>query len=163
MNKRLKKMLEQNKYFLTKKGLEELKKEYKILKELRNAKTKDETPNVLESEELNPEYLSFQEDLELLETRLVELENVLENFVLIKKPDKSEADKINLGAVVTVQINDQKNEFMLVGTLEANPDLGKISDESPVGQALLGHKIGDEIIISSPNKTVYKIKNIKYN
>ena len=51
---------------------------------------------------------------------------------------------------------------MIVGTLEANPSLGKISNESPVGKALLGRRVGDEVIISSPIKTVYKIKGIKY-
>jgi transcription elongation factor GreA len=49
-----------------------------------------------------------------------------------------------------------------VGTLEANPALGKISNESPVGKALLGHKIGDEVLVSSPAKIAYKIKGIKY-
>jgi len=156
-------MSEQKKYFLTEQGLKELKKEYQILKELRNAKTKGEAPNVLESEDLNPEYLSFQEDLEFLETRLTELENILESFSLIKKPSKTDAKKVGLGAIVTVQVNGDKDEFTLVGTLEANPALGKISDESPVGNALLGHKVGDEITISSPVKTIYKIKKIRYS
>jgi len=156
-------MSEQKKYFLTKEGLKELEKEYQVLKELRNAKTRGEAPNLLESEDLNPEYLSFQEDLEFLETRLTELENILENFALIKKPSKAEANKIGLGAMITVKVNGDKDEFTLVGTLEANPALGKISDESPVGSALLGHKVGDEITISSPVKTIYKIKKIRYD
>ena len=49
-----------------------------------------------------------------------------------------------------------------MGTLEANPELGKISNESPVGKALLGHKAGDEIVINSPQKISYKIKNVRY-
>ena len=59
-------------------------------------------------------------------------------------------------------MDGQKDEFVIVGTLEANPALGKISNESPVGKALLGHKIGDEVVVSSPMKTTYKIRNIKY-
>jgi transcription elongation factor GreA len=51
---------------------------------------------------------------------------------------------------------------MIVGTLEANPSEGRISIESPVGKALLGKKVGDEVIITSPIKIVYKIKKIKY-
>ena len=51
---------------------------------------------------------------------------------------------------------------MVVGTLEANPEQGKISSESPVGKALLGRKIGEKVMISSPVKTIYKIKKIKY-
>ena len=156
-------MAEIKKFYLTKDGLKELKKEYQVLKELRRAKTKGEAPKTWESEDLNPEYLSFQEDLDFLETRLGELENILENYDLIKKPDNKDSNKVSLGATVTVQVHGQKDEFIIVGTLEANPVLGRISDESPVGHALLGSKIGDEITISSPIKTIYKIKKIKYS
>jgi len=155
-------MADQKKFYLTKKGLEDLKKECEVLKNLRNAKIKGESPKLWESEDLNPEYLSFQEDLEFLETRLAELENVLDNFSLIEKPSKDKLGVVDLGATVTVQVDGAKDEFVVVGTLEANPALGKISDESPVGHALLGSKVGDEIIVSSPVKTIYKIKKIKY-
>ena len=156
-------MDDQKKFYLTKKGLEDLKKEHEILKSLRGAKTKGEAPKIWESEDLNPEYLSFQEDLEFLETRLAELENILDNFSLIGKPSRDKLGIVDLGAIVTVQVNDAKDEFIIVGTLEANPALGKISDESPVGHALLGSKVGDEIVISSPVKTIYKIKKIRYS
>jgi len=156
-------MADQKKFYLTKKGLEDLKKECEVLKNLRNAKIKGESPKLWESEDLNPEYLSFQEDLEFLETRLAELENVLDNFSLIEKPSKDKLGVVDLGATVTVQVDGAKDEFVVVGTLEANPALGKISDESPVGHALLGSKVGDEIIISSPVKTIYKIEKIKYS
>jgi transcription elongation factor GreA len=156
-------MADQKKFYLTKKGLEDLKKEYEILKSLRSAKTKGEAPKIWESEDLNPEYLSFQEDLEFLETRLAELENILDNFSLIKKPLGERLDLVDLGATVTVQVNDAKDEFTIVGTLEANPAMGKISDESPVGHSLLGSRVGDEITISSPVKTIYKIKKIRYS
>ena len=63
---------------------------------------------------------------------------------------------------VKIDVDGQKDEFVIVGTLEANPALGKISNESPVGKALLGHKIGDEVLVSSPAEIKYKIKNIKY-
>ena len=67
-----------------------------------------------------------------------------------------------MGAKVRVDVEGQKGEFTIVGTLEANPAIGKISNESPVGRALLGHKIGDEVLVSSPVDIKYKIKNIKY-
>jgi transcription elongation factor GreA len=143
--------------------LEGLKKEYEILKQIRLAKTKGEAPKILESEDLNPEYLAFQEDLNFLETRIAELENVFENVELIGRPKKAEAKLINLGATVRIQVDGNKDEFTIVGTLEANPSLGKISDQSPVGRALLGHRVGDEVVVSSPVKTIYKIKKIKYN
>jgi transcription elongation factor GreA len=69
---------------------------------------------------------------------------------------------VGVGAKIRVDVAGQKEEFILVGTLEANPALGKISNESPVGKALLGHKIGDEVVVPSPVEIKYKIKNIKY-
>ena len=76
-------MPEIKKFYLTKNGLEKLKKEYKDLKILRVAKTEGEVPKILESEDLNPEYLSFQEDLSFLDSRLSELEYILKNTELI--------------------------------------------------------------------------------
>ena len=156
-------MEERKKFYLTKKGLEEFKKEYETLKNLRVAKTKGEVPKIWESEDLNPEYLSFQEDLNFLETRIVELENIFKNTCLIKRPLKKDLDVVNLGAIVKVKVGEEKDEFIIVGTLEAKPSLGRISNESPVGSALLGSRVGDEVVVSSPIKTVYKIKSIKYN
>ena len=156
-------MEERKKFYLTKKGLKAIKKEYKILKNLRLAKTKGEAPKIWESEDLNPEYLSFQEDLSFLETKVAELENILKNVELIKRPSKEKSKVIGLGATVVVEVEGDKDEFTIVGTLEANPSLGKISNESPVGKTLLGHKVGDEVIISSPIKVIYKIKKIKYS
>jgi len=154
---------EEKKFYLTKEGLENIKREYQALRNLRFAKTKEEVPRIWESEDLNPEYLSFREDLSFLEARLSELENILKNARLIKPPSKEKARFINLGATVLVDVEGDKDEFKIVGTLEANPSLGKISNESPVGRALLGHRVGDEVMVSSPIKTIYKIKKIKYS
>ena len=155
-------MVQRKKFHLTLKGLENIKKEYKVLKNLRLAKTRGEVPKIWESEDLNPEYLSFQEDLSFLETRIAELENILKNVELIKTPSKKKRDIIELGGTVIVEVEGDKDEFTIVGTLEAKPSLGKISNESPVGMALLGHKVGDEVVVSSPVKTIYKISKIKY-
>lgn len=156
-------MTKQKKFYLTKEGLEKIKKEYEDLRNLKFLKTKGEMPKIWHSEDLNPEYLSFQEDLSFLETRIAELEYILKNAELIKAPSKEKQNIINLGAQVIVGVDDQTDEFEIVGTLEANPAIGKISNESPVGKILLGHKVGDEVIVSSPIMTTYKIKKIKYN
>jgi len=148
---------------LTKEGLEKLKREYQLLKELKLSKLKGEAPRSLFSEEIDSEYLIFQDDMSFLESRLSELEYILKNFVLIEKPPKEKQDTVQLGATVTLEDSQGKiNEFMIVGTLEANPSAGKISDESPVGKALLGKKVGEEVVITSPIKIKYKIKKIKY-
>jgi transcription elongation factor GreA len=157
-------MMRDKKFYLTKEGIERLQKEYRELKNLKALKTEGEMPKILHSEDLNPEYLSLQEDLSFLEFRLAELKNILENFELIKAPQKSERHVVALGATVTLaEPSGQINEFMIVDSLEANPNEGKISAESPVGKAILGKKIGEEVIITSPIKVVYKIKKIKYH
>jgi len=156
-------MSEIKKFYLTKEGLEKIKKEYRNLRNLRLAKTKGEAPKIFESEDLNPEYLSFQEDLSFLESRIVELEYILKNAELIKVPAKDRQNMVDVGATVTLEEpNGSINEFMIVGTLEANPSEGRISTESPVGRALMGHKVGEEAVITSPIKVPYKIKKIKY-
>lgn len=154
-------MEERNNFYLTKEGLKDLKKEYQSLKAIKAAKLRGEAPNILESEDLNPDFVVFQEDLNFIESRIAELEIIIEKALLIKNP--AEKNIVDLGATVDLLINGQKDEFTIVGTLEANPMLGKISNESPVGKALLGHKIGEEVIVSSPVKTIYKIRKIKYN
>ena len=157
-------MIDKQTYFLTEEGFKSIKSEYETLEKIRASKVKGEVPKIWESEDLNPDFLSFQEDMELLETRLIELENVLKNVKIIKTPSKNEKNNVQLGAVVTLQIDRKEvDELKIVGTLEANPSLGKISDQSPVGKALLGHAIGDEVVVSSPIKTIYKIKKIRYS
>ncbi len=157
-------MTNQETFYLTKEGIDLIKKEYEDLKHLRSAKVKGDVPKTWESEDLNPDYISFQEDMELLETRIEELENVLKNAKLIKPPKGAELAVVNLGAKVSLEIDEKdKDELRIVGTLEADPSLGKISNESPVGRALMGKKAGEEVEVCSPVKTIYKIKKIRYS
>lgn len=150
-------------FFITKKKLQELKKEHKELLDIERKKALgQEAPKILESEDLNPEFVSFQEDIGFLRSRIDELNNIIEHHELIKIPPKDKQSVVSVGAKVKIAVDGQKDEFVIVGTLEANPALGKISNESPVGRALLGHKIGDEVVVASPAEMKYKIKNIKY-
>jgi len=150
-------------FYVTKQKLNELKKEYEDLIVFERNKTIGvEAPKVLESEDMNPEFVSYHEDMESLRGRIEELKNIIENHQLIKLPPKEKQVFVDIGAKVTLDFGGKKDEFMVVGTLEANPSLNKISNESPVGKAILGHKVGDEVIITSPETIKYKIKNIKY-
>lgn len=155
-------MAQEKKYYLTEEGIKKLEKERGDLRNLKLSKTTGESPKIWQSEDLNPEYLAFQEDMEFLESRLTELDYILNNAEIIKAPAKEGRSAVNLGARVFVDVEGQTDEFEIVGTLEANPALGKISNESPVGKALLGHRAGDEVVVSSPIKTTYRIKKIKY-
>lgn len=150
-------------FYITKEKLQELRKEYEELVAFEHKKALGETaPKILESEDLNPEFVSFQEDVGFLRSRIDEIKNILEHYELIKNPAKSEKNVVGLGASVAIDIDGHKENFVIVGTLEANPSLGKISNESPVGKALLGHKVGDQVVVLAPVKTTYKIKSIKY-
>jgi len=155
--------MEEKIFYITKQKLRELKEEYDELLNFEHKKSlSQEAPKVLESEDLNPEFVSFQEDVGFLRSRIDELKNVIDHHELIKNPAKNERSVIGVGAKVKIAVDGQNDEFLLVGTLEANPAIGKISNESPVGRALLGHRVGDEIVVNSPMKITYKIKNIKY-
>jgi transcription elongation factor GreA len=158
--------MEDKKIYLTKEGLEKIKKEYEALKKIRLAKTAgQEAPKIWESEDINLEYLSFEEDLEFLETKLVEFDYIIKNAQIITKPPKEKRNLVCMGATVTLQEEDRGgaiNEFVIVGSLEANPNEGKISADSPVGRALLGKSIGEKVVITSPIEVIYKIKDIKY-
>ncbi|MCX6738060.1 MAG: GreA/GreB family elongation factor [Candidatus Parcubacteria bacterium] len=149
--------------YLTKEGLAKLEKEYEELKVLKNQRTKNDTLTTASSLEIDSEYSAFQEDLDLLESRIAELEIILKNYKLILSPGKGSPKEVLLGTTVIVEVEGQQDEFMIVGSLEANPMLGKISNESPVGRALLGRKIGEEVKVQSSVVTIYKIRKITYN
>ena len=149
-------------YYLTKDGLENLKNALQEMKDLRKAKLGKEAPAAFYSEELNSEFVSFRDEMDVLDAKIDEMEHVLKNYEIIKPPLASEKDKIGLGAKVKVEIDGATDDFTIVGTWEANPSLGLISDESPVGKALLGKKVGDMAVLNSPIKIAYKIKKITY-
>ena len=134
------------KFYVTKDGLVKVKREYEKLREFKRLKTMGEMPSLLHSEEANPEYLAFQEDLTLLETRIGELENVLNNAQLIRPPKSEERQTAQLGAIVTLDFGGGIDEFMLVGTIEADPAQKKISNESPLGKALIGARVGQTVM-----------------
>lgn len=149
-------------FYLTKEGLEKIKREYKNLLLLKQEKINTGTPVAFHSEELDTEFVAFKEDLELMEARINDLEYILQNHQIIEPPEKDCQKIVLIGATVEVDVNGQKDEFSIVGTLEADPNLGKISDESPVGRALIGKKEGETAFVNSQAKTVYKILKVKY-
>ncbi|MCD6550069.1 GreA/GreB family elongation factor [bacterium] len=155
--------MEKEKIFLTKEGLERFKKEWRELIKIKKAKSKGGVPEVFHSQEVNPDYLAFQEDMSFLEDRIAELKFILKNAKLIKAPPKEKQHIVDLGATVVLEEPEGKTtEFMIVSTLEANPSEGKISFESPVGKAIFNRKVGEVIYINSPTKATYKIKKVIY-
>jgi len=108
----------------------------------------------------NADYHKAKEDQALLEGRIQELEYVLRNAIIVE--DTGEArDVVDIGARVTVQEDDFDPEvFMLVGAKEADPRNGKISNESPIGLALMGHRVGDVVEADTPGGKI-RLKILK--
>lgn len=149
-------------YSLTSEGIKELEKEHAALVAERGPiaeriKTAREFGDLAE----NAEYSSARQEQERTEVRISEIENILQNVEVIKKPKGD--SKVQLGSTVKLKskASGKTKEFQVVGTVEADPLNGKISDESPIGQALIGKKLGDEVEIVTPAETAkYKITDI---
>ena len=92
-------------FYLTKEKLGELKKEYEALVDFEHSKiVNQEAPKVLESEDINLEFVSFQEDIVFLRSRINELKNILEHYEIIKKPSKEKQTFVGLGAKVKIEV-----------------------------------------------------------
>lgn len=147
-------------YLLTKEGVAELEQELAALVAERGPiaeriKTAREFGDLAE----NAEYSAARQEQERTESRISEIENILQNVEIIQKPKGD--SKVQLGSTVKLKADGKTKEFQVVGTVEADPLNGKISDESPIGQALLGKKEGDSVEIVTPaDKTSYKIVDI---
>lgn len=148
------------KYYLTKEGLKKLQEEYEKLRQEREKKMA-EVPPMVDLHGPDSEYLTIHEELSMIEAKMEELEEVLQNVELIKLPPKHKRNEVHPGAIVEVEIEGRKETFKLVGSLEADPLSGKISFDSPVGRALLGKRKGETVYIEKC-KAVYKIKKIIY-
>jgi len=152
----------EKKYYLTKNGLKDIKKELYEMKKEKREKLKDNSPVVFHSEDVNPDYLLFSKDMEFLKEKIAKLEDVLQNIEMIKKPEKN-CKEILMGAKIILEISGKKEKIMIVGTMEADPIKGKISNESPIGIALMGKKEGENVsVFSGDKKNIYKIKKVLY-
>lgn len=139
---------------LTKEGAEELREELQNLISQRTM-IADRIKQARELGDLseNAEYQAAREDQDRLEGRIGELEHILHNMQLIKKPKGG--GQVRLGATVELKANGKTKKFQIVGTMEADPMAGKVSDESPIGKALLGKKVGDKAELKTPSETAH--------
>jgi transcription elongation factor GreA len=148
-------------YRLTQAGVDELKDEHESLVGERSGVAE----RIKDARELgdlseNAEYQSAREEQDRLEARIAELEHILQSVQIIKVTKNS--GKIRLGSEVELKSSAGKNEhFQIVGTMEADPMNGKISDESPIGQVLMGREKGDTVELRLGNQTTsYKVLDI---
>lgn len=139
--------------YLTQKGLEELKIE---LDDLINVKRPANIQSIKEARALgdlseNADYDAARNEQAVLEGRIKKIEQMLENYEIIEEASK---DKVGLGSTVSIRYVDDDNEqdeYKIVGSHEADPFASKISNESPIAKALLNHKVGETVVVESPN------------
>jgi transcription elongation factor GreA len=152
------------KIYLTPKGLEDLKREYDDLNKTKRPEIVARLSAAREMGDLseNAEYAAAREELAFIDGRIEELEMLLKQAVVIENGVGHKGNTVDLGSQVTVKIADKSEiVFTLVGEWEADPQEKKISHESPLGKALLGRTIGDEIQVDAPAGTmVYKVVSI---
>ncbi len=144
--------------YLTQEGYEDLKKE---LDDLINVKRPANIKAIKEARALgdlseNAEYDAARNEQAELEGRIKKIEQILENVSIIENVDNS---KVSIGNKVKIKYVDdgEEDEYQIVGSQEADPFEAKISNESPIAQALLGSKVGDTVDVNSPNG-VYQVE-----
>ncbi|MFZ3009657.1 MAG: transcription elongation factor GreA [Candidatus Microsaccharimonas sp.] len=146
-------------YQITSDGKKELEKELVTLK-ARRGEVADKIAEARDFGDLseNAEYDAAREEQGLLETRIAEIEDILNNADIIKSTRKK---TIDLGSKVELKTGNKSVSYIIVGPVEANPLEGKISNESPIGMALYGKKVGDSATIStSKGDVIYKVSQV---
>jgi len=147
---------------ITKNGLKSLKDEHeklvndkrpKLVKRLSEARAAGDLSE-------NSDYQNARDELEFLDGRISELDNVLKNAVVMKSANGG--SKVAVGTKVKLKVNGNKHEYHIVGEWEADPVNKKISHESPLGRALCDKKVGDKVEVEAPaGKVTYEILSIK--
>lgn len=156
-------MTNNDRIFITLEGLKKLKEEYKELTEKRRAEVVQRIQTARELGDLNEnaEYTTAREEQARIEGRILELEEFLKRAEVVKK--KKNCQQISIGCRVKVHLEGQDQEFEIVGATEADPSQGKVSHESPLGQALLGKKVGDKIKVATPSgHVVYEVLEVLF-
>lgn len=149
--------------YLTEDGAKKLRGELARLKGEDRANLSKRLRSAIQQGDLseNADYISAKEEQGFLEGRILELERILKNVQIITK--SKESHQVTIGSLVTVQETGNLQEvFQIVGPDEADPMKGLISFESPLGKALMDHKVNDVVEFSSPGGTIkFKILKIE--
>ncbi|MEK7112482.1 MAG: transcription elongation factor GreA [Patescibacteria group bacterium] len=147
---------------MTKEGLGTLKKELDEMVNEKRPKLVERLANARSQGDLteNSDYSNAKEELEFLDGRISELENVLKTATIVSGNHKK--DGVGVGTRVTVKVSGEKHVYEMVGEWEADPVNKKISPESPLGQALVGKKVGEKAEVQAPaGKLIYEILAIE--
>ncbi len=147
--------------YLTSQGLIQLQQE---LEELKNVKRPQTIKRIEEAKAMgdlseNAEYDDAKEAQAMVEARIYEIDEILKNYQLID--DAAGAKKVRVGSTVKLEVQGKERVYTIVGSNEADPVSGKISNESPIGRALIGAAPGEKVNVQTPaGEMVYKIVSI---
>lgn len=153
--------MDDNNYYVSKERLEELKKKLEQMKKEGRREVGEKLRQARDFGDVSEstEYENAREEQMQLETRIAELEELLKRAVIIKKVVGS---TVTVGCVVTVKRDGKTAVYEIVGSDEASPEKGKISNESPIGRAFMGRKVGDKVKVATPAGTAeYEIIKIE--
>ncbi len=148
--------------YLTAEGAEKLKAELEELKGPKRAALAARLRSAIQMGDLseNADYAKAKEDQAFLEGRIQELEYLLANAIIVEKTDQNK-DVVSVGDTVTIQEEGFEPEtYHIVGAKEADPSKGRISNESPIGRALLDHRVGDVVEAQTPGGVI-RLKILK--
>jgi transcription elongation factor GreA len=148
--------------YLTNAGLDRLKSELEDLKGTRRPRVLERLKEAVSHGDLseNSEYEDAKNEQAFVEGRIVELERLLKDPKIVKA-NSGDNGKVTLGSTVKVKHNGSNSTFTIVGPAEADPDSGSVSNESPLGQGLVGKAVGDKVTVETPRgETDYQIVSI---
>lgn len=147
---------------LTEEGLKKLQDELKVLKEERRHEVIERIQEAVSHGDLseNADYAQAKEEQAFIEGRIQEIEEMVKNAQIIEPASNNNI--VSIGSTVSLKVGGKEVKYTIVGANEANPALGKISNESLVGRALLGAKKGDQVPVETPaGKAEYEIISIQ--
>ena len=151
---------------LTKEGYEELSAKLQVLKSEGRSEIAEKLKVARSFGDLseNSEYDEAKSEQAKLEAEINDIEAVLSRATIIDEEEKANTGVVHLGSIVTIKETTKgaaERTYTITGFAQANPAEGKISDESPVGKALMGHKVGDKVVVEAPRgEMTYKIVKI---
>jgi transcription elongation factor GreA len=149
---------------VTREGLERLKQELAELREVRRPAIVAAIADARSHGDLreNAAYDAARHDQAMIEKRIADLEVLLRNAVILDESPTGRGGEVRIGSTVVVEIADEEERYTIVGAIEAKPAMGLISNESPVGKALLGKKVGQVATVATPRgQSQYKILGIE--
>lgn len=137
-------------YYLSAERLEELKKELVEFKTVKRIEISDRLKKAKEYGDLseNAEYADARDEQDRIESRIEELEAIIKSAVIIKKATQQQV--VDIGSTMKVSRDGETKKIVIVGSNETKPEEGFISNESPLGRALLGKKVGDAVVFKTP-------------